>query len=190
MAKSRWMRLAQSRAAAILYKAGIKANRATVLAALTGAFSGLAFARGHNAAALAALWISAVLDAVDGTIARNCERPTPFGGVLDLSSDRLVEAAALLGVVWARPFLSFPALVVVASWYLNITVFLAVGAASHGGEKLIEYPPGILERAEAFIFITALALIGRAGLYLCYAYAAAELWTALQRLNYARRHLR
>jgi archaetidylinositol phosphate synthase len=190
MAKSRWLRRAQSHAAAILYKAGIKANRATALAAITGGVSGVAFACGHNAAGLAALWISATLDAVDGTIARDYERSTAFGGVLDLSSDRLVEAAALLGVVWNRPFLSLPALVVMASWYINITVFLTVGAASKGGEKLIEYPPGILERAEAFIFITVLVLIGWAGIYVCYAYAAAELWTALQRLNYARRHLR
>jgi archaetidylinositol phosphate synthase len=189
MAKSRCLRLAQSRAAALLFKAGVSSNRATAVAALAGALSGIAFACGLDAAGLAALWISAVLDALDGTIARDHERPTVFGGVLDLSSDRWVEAAALLGAVWQRPFLSFAALLVVASWYVNITVFLAVGAASKSGEKLIEYPPGVLERAEAFVFITILVLIGRAGIYLCYAYAAAEIVTALQRLNFARRHL-
>lgn len=190
MAKIGWLRVAQARAAAILYRAGIGADRATALAALAGGVSAVAFALGRDVLAIAALWISAIFDALDGTIARDFERPTVFGGVLDLVSDRWVEAAALLGVVWHRPVLSFAALVVMASWYVNITAFLAVGSASGGGEKLIEYPPGVLERSEAFIFITVVALIGDGAIYVCYAYAAAEIWTALQRLDFARRRFR
>jgi phosphatidylglycerophosphate synthase len=189
MAKSRWLRGAASCAAAAAYRIGITANRATVLAAVAGGLSAIALACGFEGAGLAALWISAAFDALDGVIARNCQRPTAFGGVIDLASDRWVEAAALIGLVWHRPELSFAALVVAASWYVNITVFLAVGSGLGAGEKLIQYPPGLLERSEAFVFITLLALIGNAGVYLCYAYAAAEVLTAIQRLNFARRHL-
>jgi phosphatidylglycerophosphate synthase len=113
-----------------------------------------------------------------------------LGGVLDLTADRLVEAAAMLGIAWHRPVLGFAALTVLASWYVNITVFLAVGSALPGGKKLILYPPGLLERTEAFVFFTILVLVGSAGVYLCYAYAAAEVWTAVQRFNFARRQLR
>ena len=53
----------------------------------------------------------------------------------------------IVGIAWRAPALYFPALVLVATWYVNITIFLAVGAALEGpSAKLIEYPPGILER--------------------------------------------
>ncbi len=184
------MRGAQSRAAAILYKAGVRADYATAAGGLLGILSGLAFAWGHNAAGLTALWLSALLDAVDGTIARDFEVSTLFGGVLDLSLDRVVEAAVLLGIVWRRPFLNFAALSVLASWYINITVFLAVGAALGAGAKLIRYPPGLVERTEAFVLFTLLVFTGSVGVYLCYAYTTAEVLTALQRVAFARRELR
>jgi phosphatidylglycerophosphate synthase len=123
-------------------------------------------------------------------MARNFGGATAIGGILDLTSDRLVEALVLLGIVWARPFLDFAALAVLASWYVNITVFLAVGSAIGGGEKLIHYPPGLLERTEVLVFFTVLVFAGHAGIYLCYGYAMLETWTALQRFNFARRHLR
>ncbi|MGO9061007.1 MAG: CDP-alcohol phosphatidyltransferase family protein [Candidatus Binataceae bacterium] len=190
LAGSSRLRGAQSRAASVLYHAGLRANYVTAAGGLLGTVSGLAFARGYNAAALAALWISASLDAVDGTVARNFEHPTPIGGVLDLSLDRVVEAMVLLGIAWRRPFLDFAALTVLASWYVNITVFLAVGAAVGAGTKLIHYPPGLLERTEALVFFTLLVFSGSMGIYLCYIYAAAEILTALQRLRFARRELR
>jgi phosphatidylglycerophosphate synthase len=190
MAKSRWLHTAQFRAAALLHRGGFDANRATAAAAIAGGLAGLAFARGLVGAGLVALWLSAALDALDGTIARQYQRSTPLGGVLDLVSDRWVEAAALLGLTWRRPVLGFAALTVLASWYVNITVFLAAGAAAGAGEKLIVYPPGLLERTEAFVFFSLLAVSGSAGVWLSYAYAALEIWTTIQRLDFARRHLR
>jgi phosphatidylglycerophosphate synthase len=190
MARNRWWRRAQSHAAAIVHGAGLRANYVTAAAALGGILAGLAFARGLNVAGLAALWASATLDAIDGTMARNYEGPTQLGGVVDLAADRLVEAAALLGVAWHRPELGFAALAVLASWYVNITVFLATGSALGRGEKLIIYPPGLLERTEALVFFTVLVLAGSAGVFVCYVYAALEVWTAAQRLAFARRHLR
>ncbi len=187
--KSR-LRGAQSRAAAIFSGAGLRANHVTVAGAAIGTLAGIAFAYGLNAAGLAALWLSAALDAVDGTMARDLERPTAMGGVLDLTADRLVEAAVLLGIAWHRPYLGFAALTVLASWYVNITVFLAVGAALETREKLIRYPPGLLERTEALVFFTLLIFAGRIGIVLCYAYAGLEIWTAIQRLGFARRELR
>jgi archaetidylinositol phosphate synthase len=184
------LRAAQSRAAAILSGAGVRANHVTIAGAMVGALAAVAFACRRDAAGLAALWLSAALDALDGTIARDFESPTAIGGVMDLTADRLVEAAVLLGIAWHRPYLEFAALTVLASWYVNITVFLAVGAALEAGEKLIRYPPGLLERTEALVFFTLLIFAGRIGIALCYLYAALEIWTAMQRLAFARRELR
>ena len=187
----------QSRCARALFSAGITANVATILAALAGISSGVAFALAHEAWAIVALGVSAALDALDGTIARECAAPSALGGVLDLSADRVVEACVIVGIAWRDPALYFPALVLIGTWYVNITIFLAVGAAlERPGAKLIEYPPGILERTEAIIFFIVLGLVEATpllrpiGPILCYAMAALEIVTGAQRLQFGLRMLR
>jgi hypothetical protein len=88
-------------------------------------------------------------------------------------------------------------LLLVGSWYVNITIFLAVGAAlEHHGPKLIDYPPGILERSEALIFFVVLAIVEASpllrplGPILCYAMTALEIATGAQRLMYGIQMLR
>jgi hypothetical protein len=69
-------------------------------------------------------------------------------------------------------------------------VFLATGAAlERRGSKLIDYPPGLVERTELIIFFVLLALLLQFGPWLCYAYTGLELITAAQRLLFARRML-
>jgi phosphatidylglycerophosphate synthase len=191
------VRRVQSRFAGALFRLGISANLATSLAALAGIASGIAFARTQVTFAIAALAISAALDAIDGTIARECAAPSPLGGVLDLSADRVVEACVIVGIAWRDPALYFPALVLVATWYVNITIFLAVGAAIEGpSAKLIDYPPGILERTEAIIFFIVLGMLETNSItrpiapMLCYAMAALEIVTGAQRLLFGLRMLR
>jgi archaetidylinositol phosphate synthase len=191
------IRRVQSRFAHALFRAGISANLATILAALAGIASGIAFARAHVTFAIVALVISAAFDALDGTIARECAAPSPLGGVLDLSADRVVEACVIVGIAWRDPALYFSALILVATWYVNITIFLSVGAALEGPTaKLIEYPPGILERTEAIIFFIVLGLLETTSITrpiaptLCYAMAALEIVTGAQRLLFGLRMLR
>jgi archaetidylinositol phosphate synthase len=147
--------------------------------------------------AIVALAVSAAFDALDGTIARECAAPSAIGGVLDLSADRVVEACVIVGIAWRDAALYFPALILVATWYVNITIFLAVGAALEGpSAKLIEYPPGILERTEAIIFFVVLGLLETTaitrplGPIICYAMAALEVATGAQRLQFGLRKLR
>ena len=187
----------QSRCARALFSAGISANVATILAALAGIVSGIAFAGAHLTFAIIALTLSAAFDALDGTIARECGAPSRLGGVLDLSADRVVEACVIVGIAWRDPALYFPALILVATWYVNITIFLAVGAALEGpSAKLIEYPPGILERTEAIIFFIVLGVVEATpvvrtiGPLFCYAMAALEIVTGAQRLLFGLRMLR
>jgi hypothetical protein len=69
-------------------------------------------------------------------------------------------------------------------------VFLATGAAlERHGPKLIDYPPGLVERTELIIFFVVLALLLQFGPWLCYAYTPLELITAAQRLLFVRRML-
>ena len=145
---------------------------------------------GQTIPAILALVSSGSSDAVDGTIAREFEQATPLGGILDLTLDRVVEVAVLLGLIWPRSALRLPGLVVMATWYVNITAFMATGAALGAREKLIHYPPGLVERTEALLFFVLLALAPAFGPYLCYAYATLEAATVIQRLLYAFAHLR
>ena len=66
---------------------------------------------------------------------------------------------------------------------------MATGAALGGSEKLIHYPPGLVERTEAFIFFMLLALAPTWRAYLCYTYAGLEAVTVAQRITYALRYL-
>jgi phosphatidylglycerophosphate synthase len=188
----------QATGARVLHSIGVTANRATIAAAIIGSLAGVAFAIAHVGLGILLLGVSAALDALDGTLARQFGgASTPYGGVMDLCFDRVVEAAVIIGIVWRRPELNFYALLLVASWYVNITVFLAVGAAmERTGPKLIDYPPGILERTEALIFFAVLALVESThylapiGPILCLTMTALEIVTGAQRFLFGRAHLR
>ncbi|MGH7778362.1 MAG: CDP-alcohol phosphatidyltransferase family protein [Candidatus Binataceae bacterium] len=191
------VRRIQSTLARALFRVGVGANLATALAAVTGVAAGIAFGKGSAGWGIALLALSAALDALDGTIARQCAAPSALGGIFDLVSDRIVETAVIIGIAWGHAELYFAALLLVGSWYVNITVFLAVGAAlDRHGPKLIEYPPGILERTEALAFFVILASVESirflhpVGPILCYAMAALELVTGAQRLIFGWRKLR
>src|SRR5882672_7504175 len=191
------IRNVQSRIARLLFRVGVSANVATMLALVAGIVSGIAFGRGAVMLGLITLAVSAGLDAIDGTIARECAAPSVLGGVLDLTADRVVVIFVIVGIAWRDPALYFPALVLVGSWYVNITVFLAVGAAlERRGPKLIDYPPGILERTEAIIFFAVLAIVEATaitrpiGPILAYAMTALEVATGAQRLMFGIRLLR
>jgi len=186
----------QSAVARTMFHGGVSANLATALAAITGVGAGVAFGIGAAGWGIVTLAISALFDALDGTIARECAQPSALGGVFDLVSDRVVETAVIIGIAWGHAELYFAALALVGSWYVNITVFLAVGAAlERHGPKLIEYPPGILERTEAIAFFVILASVESigflrpAGPILCYAMTALEVATGAQRLLFGYRML-
>ena len=191
------VRRIQLNSARILYSIGLTADRATIAAAIIGVLAGVAFAMERVGPGIALLAISAAFDALDGTLAREFDgASTPFGGVMDLCFDRVVEVAVIIGIVWHHRELDFYALALVASWYVNITVFLAVGAAmERTGPKLIDYPPGILERTEALIFFAVLALAESThiiwiGPVLCLLMTALEIATGAQRFLFGRAQLR
>jgi phosphatidylglycerophosphate synthase len=174
-----------------LLAAGLTPNVLTHAALVCGMGSGALFWRGHGWLALLALVLSGTLDAVDGRVARLGPGPTPWGGVLDLTFDRVVEASVLLGIAVPRPALHLPALVLAATWYVNLCVFLAVGAASdRQSSKVIHYPPGLLERGEGLVFATLVVAVPDLAAAATYVYAALEVVTAAQRFRYGRRALR
>jgi archaetidylinositol phosphate synthase len=173
-----------------LHDAGVSPDALTYGALATGVAAGVLFWFGAGAAGLAALALSGLLDAVDGRVARLGEGATPWGGVLDLTFDRVVESAVLLGIALPRLALHVPALVLATTWYVNLCVFLAVGAASRrASAKVIDYPPGLLERSEGLVFALVVVLVPRGAAAALWLYAALGIATAAQRFAFGRRAL-
>ncbi len=186
-----WLDSLLTAIARTLLRFGITANSLTYFALVSGLSAGLLFYFLHPGGALLYLALSGLADAVDGRVARLGKGSTPWGGVLDLVCDRIVEAAVLLGIALPHPYLHVPALVLAATWYVNLCVFLAVGAASERQrEKVIVYSPGLVERGEAIFFATFAGLWPQWAAPVAYLYAALEVLTAAQRFLAGRRELR
>jgi phosphatidylglycerophosphate synthase len=169
---------------------GVRAEMLTYAAVAIGVLSAGLFYCGFGPLAFGLLLLSGFLDAVDGRVARLGEGATPWGGVLDLTFDRVVEAAVLLGITVPRPELHVPGLVLAATWYVNLCVFLAVGTATEKhGEKIIDYPPGVLERGEALVFAFIVVVLPATAALAAYLYAVLEVVTAAQRFAHGRRAL-
>jgi len=176
--------------ALLLIDFGVSAELLSYVGVALGTLAGAFFYYGFDVNGFGCLLISGFLDAIDGRVARLGEGPTPWGGVLDLTFDRVVEASVLLGIAVPRPALHLPALVLAATWYVNLCVFLAVGAATEKrGEKVIDYPPGILERGEALVFAFVVVAIPSIADLAAYVYAILEVITAAQRFSHGRRVL-
>jgi phosphatidylglycerophosphate synthase len=146
---------------------------------------------GHPAAAVAALWISGFLDAVDGSLARLSGESSAWGAVLDVTFDRLVELSLFLALAWIHPEARWALLVTVASIVVGMTVFLTVGAVTEKkGAKSFYYQAGLGERTEGFLLLTAMVLFQGWLVALAWTFTAMMIVTLVQRLREARRLLR
>jgi archaetidylinositol phosphate synthase len=178
-------------AAQRLVRQGVAPNSLSYAALTLGLTAGWLFLLGHRKPALLMLVLSGLIDAIDGRVARLGPGATPWGGVLDLTFDRLVEVAVLLGIALPKKQWHLPALILACTWYVNLCVFLAVGAASETrSEKVIHYPPGLVERTDGLLFALIIVFAPRFAPVALYAYAGLELATAAQRFLYGRRALR
>jgi archaetidylinositol phosphate synthase len=79
-------------------RAGITPNQISLLSLLFGILCAYFFATGMFPLGSLMLIISAVLDLVDGSVARMTSRTTRFGAVFDWIVDKYVDALVLLGI--------------------------------------------------------------------------------------------
>jgi archaetidylinositol phosphate synthase len=84
--------------AAAFGKLGITPNQISVLALIAGIACAYLYYRGDFLAGSLLLLVSAILDLVDGSIARQMNSQTKFGAVFDWIVDKYVDALVLLGV--------------------------------------------------------------------------------------------
>ncbi|MGB4756599.1 MAG: CDP-alcohol phosphatidyltransferase family protein, partial [Candidatus Methanoculleus thermohydrogenotrophicum] len=84
--------------ASFFIRLGITPNQVSVLSVLFGFSCALAFTRRWFLAGGLLLVVSAILDLVDGSVARKNHTESKFGAVFDWVADKYVDAAVILGV--------------------------------------------------------------------------------------------
>ncbi|MCS1349984.1 CDP-alcohol phosphatidyltransferase family protein [Mechercharimyces sp. CAU 1602] len=176
--------------AQLLLKWGLSANQVTWLAFVIGITTGAWLVIDQVWLAVAALWLSGFLDAVDGSMARQT-KTSAWGTVLDITFDRLVEISVIIGLAIRFPVAQLPLLLLSVSIIVSMTIFLTVGALSEKqGVKSFYYQAGLAERTEGFLFFTAMMVWSKYLALITMLFFIVEIFTATQRLLEARRLLK
>lgn len=174
----------------------INANQLTILGLLIGLLSAMSiFLSGILIWELELIICAAILmiisfffDVLDGIMAR-LEKPTVFGGILDIFCDRSVEIFIIIAIVSTDPLnLIYPGLFSLAAIVLCISMFLLIGGAYNPEEieeqkKIVYYRHGLMERSETLIFLLAIVLLYFWRFFLLWTFAILIFITALLRLR-------
>lgn len=181
-----------AKTAGYLDRRGLTPDQVTVLACLCGCGAALLIWAGRPGWGVLLLWISGFLDAVDGTMAR-LSKGSPWGTVLDVTLDRVVEGAVLVALALRhpRPETLFLFFLLALAIIFSMTIFLTVGAVARvKGEKSFYYQAGLAERTEGFIFLSLMALFQEQLILWTGLFLVVVAFTGVQRLLEARRLLR
>jgi archaetidylinositol phosphate synthase len=185
----KWVQPSIEGTARLFLKKELSANQVTIIAFIIGSATGLVYSLGFPVIAVILLWLSGFLDAVDGTMAR-MTKPSPFGTVMDVTFDRIVEISVILGVAFLHPDIMWALLLLSVSIIISMTIFLTVGAVSEKqGMKSFYYQAGLAERTEGFILFSLMMLFPSIVLWTTLLFFAVELYTGIQRFLEAKRLL-
>ena len=170
-------------------RAGIGANALTFAGMLVGVAAATIVATGYPVAGFLVLWLSGLIDAADGTLAR-LTHATPLGAVLDITFDRVVEISMIAALAWLHPDVRLLMVVLAGIIAIAMSLFLSIGAAlQNTSVKSFHYAPGLGERTEAFICLS-LMILDQARLALwTWVFIAVIAFTMAQRLAHVRRML-
>jgi phosphatidylglycerophosphate synthase len=143
----------------ILVRLKIGPNVITITAFAIGLFSAICIGFNKPIAALILLWISGLLDALDGSVARLTGKSSARGAYMDLIFDRMVEAFIILGFTILAPTNYLAYILFYISVIFNFTTFVVAGALfKNASEKSMHYDTGIAERTETFIVFSLMLI--------------------------------
>lgn len=162
----------------------------TLLAGICGVGVFIALTQNKGAIATFLLISSGYLDVVDGSLARASGTASPSGTVLDIVMDRIVEFMVIFGLFWLEPTRALLCLLMLGSILLCVTSFLVVGIFSeNSSEKSFYYSPGLIERAEAFLFFSGMILFPEKFEVLAIIFVILVLLTTVIRISQFRRQI-
>ena len=147
------------RIAKIFIMLKIKPSTITIFAFIIGLVSAFLIFLNQYLAALALLWISGLLDVLDGTVARINNQSSKRGAYIDMIFDRMVEAAVILGFYFAFPEFAPAYMLFFVAVIFNFTTFTVAGSLFHNTSlKSMHYDSGLAERTETFIVFSLMLL--------------------------------
>lgn len=168
---------------------GISANALTLTGMLVGVLAAALVGTGHSLAGFLVLWLSGLIDAADGTLAR-LTAPSPLGAILDITFDRVVEISMIAALAWRYPEARYELLILAGIIAIAMSLFLSIGAAiQNQSVKSFHYAPGLGERTEAFICFSLMILDSERLVLWTWVFVAVIVFTMAQRLNHARQLL-
>ncbi len=171
-----------NKTAKLLYSIGVSANHVTIAALILGVSSGVSIYFKHPLIAVILLWLSGLMDVLDGSLARMSQKSSAWGGFIDLIFDRTVETAVIISYALAFPDTQIGMVVLLSSIIFSISIFLTVGAlAEKKGIKEFYHQAGVTERTETFIFFTLFFLLPGQRFFWIYLFAGLIYFTGIQR---------
>lgn len=151
-----------NKTAKVLVKLKIQPDTVTIAAFLLGLIAGGMVAFNQLSLALIFLWLSGLLDVLDGSVARLTGKSTKRGAYMDLIFDRMVEAGIILGFYFLLPENALIYILFFIAAMFNFTTFIVAGALfNNTGEKSMHYDVGIAERTETFIVFSLMMIFPR-----------------------------
>lgn len=171
-----------------LARMGIGANAMSLAGISLGLAASAAIANSHFLLGLGLILANRLLDGLDGAVAR-ATRMTDFGGYLDIVGDFFFYVAVPVGFAIASQANQLPALLLVASFALTGTSFLAFAtmAAKRGletsahGRKSFFYDTGLAEGTETILTFVLMTLMPQWFGTIALCYASLCLLTVIQR---------
>lgn len=167
---------------------GVGANTVTLGGMVLGLGAGVAIAQGQVLTGLVLIIANRLLDGLDGAVAR-ATRLTDFGGYLDIVADFVFYVTVPVGFAFASDANQLPAVLLLASFALTGTSFLAfaIMAAKRGiettahGTKSFFYNTGLAEGGETIGAFVLMCLCPSRFPALALGFAALCLLTVVQR---------
>jgi archaetidylinositol phosphate synthase len=171
-------------------RVGISANALTIMGMLVGVIAAAVVGSGYPIAGFLVLWLSGLIDAADGTLAR-LTAPSAMGAILDITFDRVVEVSMIAALAWRFPGARYELLILAGIIAIAMSLFLSIGAAiQNKSVKSFHYAPGLGERTEAFICFSLMILDSERLVLWTWVFVAVIVFTMAQRLNHARQLLK
>ena len=140
----------------IAKKIYINPNILTIIGLFIGILSAYFFASGNLLIGGILILVSGCFDVIDGAVARYQNSNTPFGAILDSTTDRLTDAFIIMGIIiggFITPFVGI--LAIIASFSVS---YIRAKTEAEG----IKGDVGVAERAERLFIIMIGAFISYA----------------------------
>ena len=138
--------------AEICKKAGLSPNTITILSIIAGCICSVSYIFHFFFIGSLFLFASAILDLIDGSVARMTGRETPFGAVFDWIADKYVDTVVLLGLGLSGIPIISGFLKVSPVWDFGVVAIAIIGSMMNTFIKPVTYAEiGFTERKEGKI---------------------------------------